>query len=85
MSYGYKSKRLIARFLSIRIKNKYLTAAELEHIIDFMQHSFLEGRKELAPALSLLDNDPLAHDMDLDKTLKDGSQECWCRGLCTPQ
>ena len=64
---------------------KYLTAAEIEHIIDFMQHSFLEGRHELAPALSLLDDNPSAHDMDLHKTFNDGSQECWRRGFCTPQ
>ena len=33
---------------------KYLTAAEIDHIIDFMQHSFLDGRSEVAPALSLV-------------------------------
>ena len=67
------------------LQTKYLTAAEIEHIIDFMQHSFLEGRHELAPALSLLDDNPAAHDAELHKTSKDGRQECWCRGICTPQ
>ena len=64
---------------------KYLTAAEIAQIIDFMQHSFLEGRNEIAPSLSLLDDNPGAHDLDLHKTSKDGRQQCWCKGFCTPQ
>ena len=75
-----KNKFNVADLLS-----KYLTAAEIEHIIEFMQHSFLEGRHELAPALSLLDDNPSAHDMDLHNISNDGSQQCCCRGFCAPQ
>ena len=35
---------------------KYLSKDEIEHIVDFMQHVFLEGRSDVAPELSLLDD-----------------------------
>ena len=35
---------------------KYLSKDEIEHIVDFMQHAFLEGRSDVAPELSLLDD-----------------------------
>ena len=73
------------KFSLADLLRKYPTAAEIEHIIDFMQHSSLEGRNEIALALSLIDDNPLAHDMELHKTSKYESQQCWCRGLCTPQ
>ena len=35
---------------------KYLSKDEIEHIVDYMQHGFLDGRSEVAPELSLLDD-----------------------------
>ena len=35
---------------------KYLSKDEIKHIVDFMQPVFLEGRSDVAPGLSLLDD-----------------------------
>ena len=35
---------------------KYLSKDEIEHIVDYMQHAFLEGRNAIAPELSLLED-----------------------------
>ena len=60
---------------------KYLSKDEIAHIVDFLQHRYLEGRSRAAPELSLLDDQPLVHDVDLHVVLKDGrSQRCYCSG-----
>ena len=52
----------------LKIKNKfhladllllkeYLSKDEIQHIVDFMKHSFLEGRSAVAPAQSLVQDD----------------------------
>ena len=64
---------------------KYLTRDEIEHIIDYMQHSFMTGRSQAAPSLSLLDDNPLNHDAELHTVELDGKQRCWCRGICRIQ
>ena len=65
---------------------KYLSSSEIEHVVDDMQHSFLEGRNEVAPSLSLLDDNPESHDQELHTRSEDRKlQRCWCREVCRPQ
>ena len=46
------------KFKMAAVLTKYLTASRIEHTIEFMQHSFPEGRSDVAPSLSVLDDDP---------------------------
>ena len=63
------------------ILTKYLSKDEIAHIIEYLQHECMEGRSPAAPSLSLLDDQPLVHDVDLQIVLSDGiSQRCFCSG-----
>ena len=60
---------------------KYLSKDEIEHIVDFMQHSFLDGRSAMAPALSSVQEDNASgivrewHGMERHERQRQGSAE----------
>ena len=60
---------------SCRFLTKYLSKDEIEHIVDYMQHAFMEGRSDVAPELSLLDDNSsgIVHEWHEDVLHGDGA------------
>ena len=59
---------------------KYLTRAEIQHIMEHVQHGYEDGRPKAAPTLSILDDSLMNHDKELHVVEKDGAQYCRCEG-----
>lgn len=65
---------------------KYLSKDDINQIVDYMQHEFRDGRSLAAPELSLLDDNPILHDVELHTTSADGkNQTCHCSGRARMQ
>ena len=70
----------------VKIKNKfnpsdmltkYLSKAEIETIMEHVQHFFEQGRAAAAPKLALPDEKPIHHDNELHVATDEGDQICY--------
>ena len=61
--------------------SKHLTKAEVEMIMEHIQHFFEQGRAAVAPKLAIMDEKNINHDEELHVVTKDvQNQICDCRG-----
>ena len=59
--------------------SKYLNKAEIETIMEHVQHFFEQGRAAAAPKLALADEKPIRHDNKLHVITDEGYQISYCR------
>ena len=63
------------------ILTKHLTRAEVEMIMEHIQHYFEQGRAAAAPKLAIMDEQKINHDEELHVVRNDKQyQICYCRG-----
>ena len=63
------------------ILTKHLGRAEIEMIMEHVQHFFEQGRAAAAPELAMMNVKKIMHDEELHTVSKDQQyQACYCRG-----
>ena len=69
------------KFNPSHILTKHLGRAEIEIVMEHVQHFYEQGRAAAAPKLAIMDEKKIMHDEELHIVSKDQQyQACYCRG-----